>query len=214
MMNLELWPTLLSYAKDVSETEPQLLRRLRRETHVKVLYPRMLVSNTQGRLLALFSKLLRPKRILEVGTYTGYSCICLAEGLQKKGQLISIDINPERDFIIEPFLREAGIREQIKLLHGPALEVIPSISGEFDLIFLDADKGNYPQYADLLIPKLRKGGLMIADNVLWYGNVLNENSQDKETRGIREYNEQVAKDKRVDTLLLAVEDGFSLLLKK
>lgn len=213
-MNSETWSALLTYAEASSEVEPPLLSRLRRETHVKVLYPRMLVSASQGRLLALFSKLIRPKRILEVGTFTGYSCICLAEGLQEEGQLISIDINPERDFLIEPFLKEAGIREKVELKYGPAKTIIPTLSGSFDLIFIDADKGNYPDYADMLIPFLRKGGLMIADNVLWHGNVLDQSSKDKETQGIIQFNQKVLEDDRVETLLLPFGDGFSLLFKK
>lgn len=207
-------PDLLGYVQAHSAPEPPLLARLRRETHLKVLYPRMLSSPVQGRLLALISRLLRPRRILEVGTFTGYSSICLAEGLPADGQLITLEKNPELGFMIHPYLKAAGISEQVDVRFGPALEQLPALSPPFDLAFIDADKGNYRSYYQRIMPLLRPGGLLMADNVLWDGKVADAQYQDKETRGIREFNEAVQADPQAFPLLLPLDDGLMLAMKR
>lgn len=205
---------ILAYALNKSSPEPELLKRLRRETHLKVLYARMLSSPFQGRLLAMLSRLIRPKRILEVGTFTGYSTICLAEGLKAEGKLITLEKNIELKYLIEQYLKEACIFDRVELNFGDALESIPQLADSFDLVFLDADKANYLTYYELILPKLHKGSLLIADNVLWYGKVLDENAKDKESRGIRSFNDFVSRDERVSSLLLPIEDGLMLVWKK
>lgn len=210
----QLSSEILAYALAKASSEPALLARLRRETHLKVLYARMISSPLQGRLLAMLSRLARPKRILEVGTFTGFSAICLCEGLQEDGEMITIEKNEELNFIIEPYHQEAGISQQVDVRFGDAKEMIPTVEGTFDLIFLDADKANYTTYYELLIPKLKQGGLLIADNVLWFGKVLNEAYQDKESVGIRAFNDLVSQDERVESLLLPLEDGLMLAWKK
>jgi len=205
---------ILAYAQSMSSEEPPLLRRLHRETHLKVLYPRMLSDHYQGRLLAMISQLIGPRRILEIGTFTGYSCICLSEGLQKKGEIHSIEMNAELEFIIRPFLKEAGIEDAVHLHFGKALEVLPDLQGPFDMVFIDADKANYLAYYKLIFDWVPSGGLIMGDNVLWDGKVIDPAVQDKETEGIREFNEFVSRDTRVDKVLLPIRDGLFLLRKK
>ncbi|RMG27049.1 MAG: O-methyltransferase, partial [Bacteroidetes bacterium] len=160
-----------AYALRITEEEPPLLARLRRDTHLKALYPRMLSSVVVGRLMAMLSRLMRPRRILEVGTYTGYSALCLAEGLAPEGRLITLELNPELQHISQPYFREAGREHQIEQRLGDALQLIPQLNESLDLVFIDADKGSYPAYYDMLLPKMRQGGLLLADNVLWSGKV-------------------------------------------
>lgn len=202
------------YALSHTSDEPEILKKLNRETQAKILFPRMLSGHMQGRLLSMFSHMIRPERILEIGTYTGYSCICLAEGLQKNGIIHTIEVNEELEAMIRRYLKEEGISEKVKLHIGSALEIIPAIRDEFDLVFIDADKENYSRYYDLVFPRLRTGGFIIADNVLWSGKVLEKTgNQDADTKALAAFNKKIREDKRVEHLLLPVRDGLMILRK-
>ena len=205
-------PNLEAYVAEHSEQEPELLQELARETHLKILQPRMLSGAYQGRLLALLSKLIAPKRILEIGTYTGYSALCLAEGLQANGQIDTIDINEELTDMQRKYFDVSGYGKHIVQHLGNAAEIIPAIEGTFDFVFIDADKEQYPLYFDLIVDRVRSGGLIIADNVLWSGKVL-EPATDEATESLQSFNKKVAKDSRVETVILAVRDGLTLLRK-
>ncbi|MCB0376326.1 MAG: O-methyltransferase [Sinomicrobium sp.] len=198
------------YIREHSEEEPAVLRELSRETHLKVLNPRMMSGHFQGRLLSMLSKLIRPRTILEIGTYTGYSAICLAEGLPEGGTLHTIDRNEELFRMQRRYFVKSGFGEKIVQHTGNALEIIPELDLRFDLVFIDADKSNYGNYFDLVITKMNPGGLIIADNVLWSGKVLDEGYNDKDTAALKAYNKKVKEDKRVEPLLLPVRDGLSL----
>lgn len=203
------------YALLHTEEEPELLKKLNRETHAKMMFPRMLSGHLQGRLLSLISNMVKPKRILEIGTYTGYSCICLSEGLQEKGLIHSIEINDELEEIITRYLTEAGIKHKVKLHFGDALKVIPALKEEFDLVFIDADKENYSRYYDLVFPLMRKDAILVADNVLWSGKVLADPStQDADTIALVEFSNKIQNDNRVQNLLLPVRDGLMIVRKK
>lgn len=203
---------LETYVAEHSEQEPELLQELARETHLKILQPRMLSGAYQGRLLALLSKLIAPKHILEIGTYTGYSALCLAEGLQANGQIDTIDINEELTDMQRKYFDVSGYGKHIVQHLGNAAEIIPAIEGTFDFVFIDADKEQYPLYFDLIVDRVRSGGLIIADNVLWSGKVL-EPATDEATESLQSFNKKVAKDSRVETVILAVRDGLTLLRK-
>ena len=203
---------LETYVAEHSEQEPELLQELARETHLKILQPRMLSGAYQGRLLALLSKLIAPKHILEIGTYTGYSALCLAEGLQADGQIDTIDINEELTDMQRKYFDVSGYGKHIVQHLGNAAEIIPAIEGTFDFVFIDADKEQYPRYFDLIVDRVRSGGLIIADNVLWSGKVV-ESATDEATESLQIFNEKVAKDSRVETVILAVRDGLTLLRK-
>lgn len=206
---------LLKYAEDHSASEPEILQKLNRETHLKVMQPRMLSGHLQGRILSMFSKLLQPKTILEIGTYTGYSALCLVEGLQPDGILHTIDNNDERESMLQRYFSEANAQEKIKIHTGDAIDILPNIDGPYDLVFIDADKINYLNYFKMVIDKVRPGGLIIADNVLWSGKVLETPKPgDKDTKALTEYNRIVAADSRVETVLLPVRDGLSVARKK
>ncbi|MCS7028391.1 MAG: O-methyltransferase [Bacteroidia bacterium] len=207
-------PEIEEYARQHTEPEPELLQQLNRETHAKVLYPRMLSGHFQGRLLSLISKMIRPKYILEIGTYTGYSALCLAEGLQPDGKLITIDINEELESICHRYFAQSKYHSQIELRIGDARAIIPQLNYPFDLVFIDADKENYLFYYEMLIPKLPKGAFILADNVLWSGKVLNEEHKDKETQSLREFNTYLLKDIRVEKLLLPIRDGLMIIRVK
>ena len=200
-----------SYALEYSEPIPQLLLELEKETHQKVLQPRMLSSPLQGRLLSFLSQLVKPKKILEIGTFTGYASLCLAEGLQKEGELHTIDSNPELVYLQEKYF---SISEYAKSIHahlGPALEILPSVEGPFDLVFIDADKVNYNEYFEQVLPKTRKGGLIISDNVMWSGKVIQKpDPKDVSTIALQDYNKKLKKDSRIKTLLLPFRDGLNL----
>jgi caffeoyl-CoA O-methyltransferase len=205
---------LLHYAEQHSQAEPELLAKLNRETHLKVMQPRMLSGHLQGRLLSMLSKLVQPKTILEVGTYTGYSALCLAEGLQKDGVLHTIDNNDERIPLLQRYFKEARESDRIKIHTGNALDIIPGIDGPYDLVFIDADKHNYKNYFDLVVNKVRPGGLIISDNVLWSGKVLETpKSKDIDTIALKEYNTYLAANPKVEVLLLPVRDGVSVARK-
>ncbi len=210
MLNKEL----IEYSEYYTKPESDLLHKLNRETNLKVLRARMLSGHMQGRILQMVSQMIQPKQILEIGTFTGYSAICLAEGLQKDGMLHTIDINPELEDMVLRYFKEAKLMSKIKLYIGDALEIISTIDKEFDLVFIDADKENYVNYYELVFEKVRKGGFILADNCLWDGKVLEPvKAGDKETNGIVEFNKHILKDKRVENILLPHRDGLQIIMK-
>jgi predicted O-methyltransferase YrrM len=199
------------YILEHSAKEPELLAKLNRETQQKVLQPRMLSGNYQGRILSLISKLIAPKTILEIGTYTGYSALCLAEGLKEDGMLHTIDINEELHDFQQKYFQESAYKKQIKQYVGDAREVIPKIDSNFDLIFIDADKPNYSAYFELIITKLNPGGVILSDNVLWSGKVVKPvKADDISTQALLKYNKMLAEDERVETVILPIRDGLTL----
>jgi len=199
------------YSVNHTQPEPELLARLARETHQKVLQPRMLSGHYQGRLLSMISKIARPETILELGTYTGYSALCLAEGLQKDGVLHTIDINEELKDFQKKYFDLSIFKDQIHQHLGNALNIIPNLDIKFDLVFIDADKPNYPDYFDLIINKLNPGGIILTDNVLWSGKVVEKIQEDDEsTRALVKYNTLVAADSRLETIMLPIRDGLSI----
>ena len=198
-----------------SENEPELLQQLTRETYQKILQPIMLSGPYQGRVLSMISKLVRPKTILELGTFTGYATLCLAEGLQKDGEIHTIDINEELEDFQRKYFDLSGFGSQIHQHIGSALDIIPQLDGKFDLVFIDADKPNYSNYFNLIIDKLNPGGIILSDNVLWHGKVV-EPLKDKDisTKVLLEYNELLKNDPRVETVLLPIRDGLTISRKK
>ena len=209
MITEELQHLLLQYC----EPESELLQRINRETNLKVLMPRMLSGHYQGRVLSMLSKLINPKRILEVGTFTGYATLCLAEGLQPDGKLYTLDINAELEDMVRRNFADSPYEQQIVYQLGDAMQNIPLLDEVFDLVFIDADKKNNGSYYDLVIDKVRPGGLIIVDNVLWSGKVLS-NQQDKDTKNIITFNDKIAKDPQVEKLILPVRDGLFVIRKK
>ncbi|TXK37396.1 O-methyltransferase [Pontibacter qinzhouensis] len=206
---------LQQYAEEHTSPESELLHKVNRQTHLNVLKPRMLSGHLQGRLLAMFSQMIRPRQILEVGTYTGYSAICLAEGLQPGGTLHTIDKNEELEERVKGYFAEAGLADSIRLHIGNALEIIPTLDATFDLVFLDADKINYANYYDLVFDKVAPGGYIIADNVLWSGKVLPKYRKklDEDTAAVIDFNKKLHEDGRVENILLPVRDGLLLARK-
>lgn len=198
-----------------TSVESDLLYTLNRETHLKILQPRMLSGHFQGRVLSMFSKMIQPKRILELGTYTGYSALCLLEGLHEDGELITIDCNEElEEFAASHFVKQER-KSAIVQIVGDAMEIIPTLVGKFDLIFIDADKANYLNYYHLLIDRIPSGGYLLADNVLWSGKVIEEQSNnDKDTNAIKEFNLVVQNDERVENVLFPIRDGLLMVRKK
>ena len=204
---------LEAYASAHSSKEPALLKQLWRETNLKVLSPGMLSGHIQGRYLSMMSHLIRPAQILEIGTFTGYSALCLAEGLSENGMLHTIEVNTELVDIIERYFKESGYNEKLRLHIGDAKQVLLSLEGPFDLVFIDADKENYINYYNLVFEKVRPGGVIIADNTFWHGNVLT-NDRGKETLSIKAFNEMIKKDKRIEKVLLTMRDGLTIIRKK
>ena len=204
---------LQQYIDDHSMEESDLLKALDRETHQKVLQPRMLSGSYQGRLLALLAKMIEPKKILEVGTYTGYATLCMAEGLATGGSIDTIDYNEELSYIQRRYFDQSPYRSQIVQHLGEAKDVIKTLKGPYDLVFLDADKENYPQYFDLIIDKLETGGVILSDNVLWSGKVL-EKASDEATSALQEYNHKINTDARVETIILPIRDGLTITRKR
>ena len=203
------------YIVSHSENEPELLQQLNRETYQKILQPRMLSGHYQGRVLSMISKLKNPKNILEIGTYTGYSALCLAEGMQKNGELHTIDINEELVDFQRKYFDKSGYGNQIHQHLGDALKIIPKLNKTFDLIFIDADKENYANYFNKIIDKLNIGGIILSDNVLWSGKVLEKTfkKDDTSTPALIEYNALLKNDKRVETVLLPIRDGLTISRK-
>ena len=204
---------LQQYIDEHSMEESDLLKALDRETHQKVLQPRMLSGSYQGRLLALLAKMIEPKKILEVGTYTGYATLCMAEGLATGGSIDTIDYNEELSDIQRRYFDQSPYRSQIVQHLGEAKDVIKTLTGPYDLVFLDADKENYPHYFDLVIDKLETGGVILSDNVLWSGKVL-EKATDEATSALQEYNHKINTDARVETIILPIRDGLTITRKR
>lgn len=194
--------------------ESDTLYNLNRETHLKILQPRMLSGHVQGRMLSMLSNMIKPKNILEIGTYTGYSALCFAEGMDKSGKLITIDINNELETFAKKHFKAAGFENQIEIKIGNALDIIPTLTNSFDLIFIDADKHNYSNYYDLTFNKLNKGGYFIADNVLWSGKVVTEEAKtDTDTKALVEFCKKIQEDERVENVLFPVRDGLMVIRK-
>jgi caffeoyl-CoA O-methyltransferase len=206
-------PKIEQYTLQHCEPESELLYELNRQTHLQILQPRMLSGHLQGRILSSYSKALSPNNVLEIGTYTGYSALCMAEGLKKNGTIHTIDINEELTSFTQSFLNKSKFNNQIKLHVGNALDLIPTLKLEWDLVFIDADKENYSNYFDLIIDKMNIGGIIIADNVLWSGKVINPNKKDKETYELDKFNKKIANDKRVEHQLLPLRDGLMIAQK-
>jgi predicted O-methyltransferase YrrM len=201
------------YCAEHTAAQDAVLAELERETWLKVLRPRMLSGHIQGKFLEFIVKMLQPKEVLEIGTYTGYSAIWMARALKADATLHTIDINPELEEMAHTYFQKAGVEHQINFYIGNALDIIPKLDVVFDLVFIDADKTNYKNYLELVLPKVRKGGIIIADNVLWNGKVLQESPKDPETKAIREFNEYVQATTEVDNLLLPLRDGLMIMEK-
>lgn len=211
-----LSPEIEAYALAKTTEEPALLEQLNRETHLKVLQPRMLSGHLQGRLLAMISQMIRPKRILEIGTYTGYSALCLAEGLARDGELHTIELNEELRPLIDSYFKKSPFSAQVHLHIGDALGVIPTVPAPFDLVWIDADKPNYHNYFEAVLPAVRPGGFIMADNVLWSGKVVESEiaPNDVDTLALQQFNDAVQADDRVENVLLPIRDGIMVIRKK
>lgn len=201
------------YVVEHTSIENDLLIKIQRETHLNMLQPRMLSGPFQGRFLSLISSLVQPEKILEIGTYTGYSALCLAEGLSKSGSLITIDINDELEERVKGYFKESSFSDQLTLKIGPALSIIPQLEHNFDIVFIDADKKNYINYYKEIFSKVRLGGLIIADNVLWSGKVVDLYAQDPNTQLLRDFNLMIQNDSRVSNILLPIRDGLMIVRK-
>ena len=205
---------IYSYINNHSSNESDILYELRRETELKCLNPIMLSGKIQGNFLAIISKLIKPFNVLEIGTYTGYSTLCIAEGLNPKGMIHTIDKNEELLQIQNKYFEKSGLRNQIKQYTGDALAIIPKLKFDFDMVFLDADKENYVKYLELISPILKPGGVLLTDNVLWHGKILESpENQDRVTRLIDNFNKKILEDKSLKTVMLPIRDGISLTLK-
>ena len=199
------------YVVDHSQKEPELLQQLNKETWQKVLNPRMLSGSFQGRVLAMISKLIQPKNILEIGTFTGYSALCLAEGMHQSGTLFTIDKNEELESFSREYFDKSPYKKQIKQMVGNALEIIPTIHEKFDLVFIDADKSNYSNYFNLIIDKMNSGGVILSDNVLWSGKIVEKlNPKDADTNALIIYNKLLNADHRIETVMLPIRDGLTI----
>ncbi len=202
---------LENYVAQHSQSEPELLAKLNRETHQKILQPRMLSGHFQGRVLSMLSKIIAPKNILEVGTYTGYATLCLAEGLTENGTIDTIDNNEELFDFQKKYFEQSVWKNQIVQHLGNALEIIPTLNKKYDLVFIDADKENYINYFQMIVPMMNKGGIILSDNVLWSGKILGEvKANDKSTKTLLEYNKLLNEDERVETVLLPIRDGLTV----
>lgn len=202
------------YISNHTSPESDVLGKLNRETHLRILNPRMLSGHIQGKFLEMISRMIRPESILEIGTYTGYSAICLAKGLKNGGILHTIEINQELEIIARDYIAKAGLQNVIRQHIGDALKIIPTLNEEFDLVFIDADKENYLRYYQMAFDSVKKGGFILADNALWDGKVVEPDLQaDKETRGIKAFNDFVQNDARVENVLLSIRDGVMLVCK-
>lgn len=208
--------SIQNYCEQHSSNEPLVLQKLSRHTHANVLQPRMLSGHFQGRVLSFISHMIKPNYVLEIGTYTGYSAICLAEGLSEQGKLITIDINPEQEDHIYRFIKEAGYEGKIQFIVGDAYNIIKTLPPGFDLVFIDADKQNYLKYYEQVLPLLKQGGYILIDNVLWSGKVVDETSlqKDKDTQSLDAFNRHIAQDERIEKILLPIRDGLTLCRKK
>ena len=206
---------IMTYAINHTQEESNLLKALNKETHQKILQSRMISGHYQGRVLSFISQLIRPETILEIGTYTGYATLCLAEGLTKNGKIHTIEINEELIDFQKKYFDQSKFKNQIFTHIGDAIDIIPKLKLKYDLIFLDADKANYPNYMEMVVPKLKRGGVLVADNVLWSGKVLDyqQKRDDIETKGIKLFSELVKKNSSLQTLLLPIRDGLMMCRK-
>ena len=205
---------LARYVEEHSQPESELLKRINRETHLEVLRPRMLSGHLQGRVLSMLSKMIRPKNVLEIGTYTGYSALCIAEGLAEGGKIITIDKNEELEARVRQYVKESPYGQQIELRIGDALEILPTLEEDFDLVFIDADKANYLNYFNLVIDRLHSGAYLIADNVLWSGKVIEQVEEgDVDTHALIEFNKAMQHDNRVENVLFPIRDGLMVIRK-
>lgn len=204
------------YIQNHTSPASRILNKVERETYIKSIYPRMISGKIQGKFLQMISNMIKPTHILEIGTFTGYSAICLSEGLSKHGQLHTIEINEELKTQNELIFKEAGISDKVITYYGNALDIIPQIGIQFDLVFIDADKSNYCNYYELSMSNLKPGGFILADNVLWSGKVLMNNAEkiDKDTQAVIDFNEIVQLDKRVENVMIPMRDGLTLIQKK
>lgn len=209
MISEELQQLLLKYC----EPEDQLLQHIDRETNLKVLMPRMLSGHYQGRVLSMLSKMISPKRILEIGTFTGYATLCLAEGLTQDGIIYTLDVNEELEDMVRENFAKSPLNSKIEYILGDAQQSLAQLNETFDLVFIDADKKNNGTYYDLVFDRVRSGGLMIVDNVLWSGKIVS-NAQDKDTKNISSFNDKINEDQRVEKLILPVRDGLFVIRKK
>ncbi len=209
-------PKIQEYSEQFTQNESEQLYNLNRETHTNILMPRMLSGHIQGRILSMFSKMIKPNCILEIGTYTGYSALCLAEGLSDSGELHTIDKNEELEPICTKYFNSSSYKNQITLHTGDAIKIIPELNKAYDLVFIDADKENYSNYFDLVIDSMPPGGVIIADNVLWSGKVIDKQQleKDEETKALHAFNTKVHNDVRVENVLFPVRDGLMVLRKK
>lgn len=211
----DFYSNIDEYILDHSDMEDPVLAELNRETHLKVLNPRMLSGHLQGKVLEMISKMIHPEKILEIGTYTGYSAICLAKGLKKTGILHTIEINDELEDMITKYLLKSGLENKINLHFGDARKIIPEINQQFDLVFIDADKREYMEYYNIILEYVKPGGFILVDNVLWSGKVIDQKSpEDLHTKGIIEFNEYIKKDDRIEKVILPLRDGLTLIRKK
>ena len=202
------------YIEEHTSEASSILNKIERDTYLKSIYPRMLSGNVQGKFISMVSKMIQPKYILEIGTFTGYSAICLTEGLLEDGQLHTIEINEELKLQNQKYFKEAGVQQKISMHFGNAVDIIPQLGTQFDLIFIDADKINYCKYYELGMKKLNVGGFILADNVLWSGKVLDKpGKSDKDTLAIQEFNDKVQQDDRVENVMIPLRDGMSLIQK-
>jgi predicted O-methyltransferase YrrM len=204
--------TIEEYVLSHIDKEPEVLAWLTRETHLRTLKPRMLSGHLQGRMLKMFCTMMSAKRILEIGTFTGYSAICMAEALPEDGELHTMEVNDEMEEFLNEVFERSGMAEKIHLHIGDASQLIPQLEGQFDVVFMDGNKRHYSEYFDVVFPKLRLGGLLIADNTLWDGHVL-EDSKDAQTVGIQKFNDKVFSDERVERVIVPVRDGMTLIRK-
>lgn len=206
--------SLSEYVEAHSQVESELLKKIDRETHLEVLRPRMLSGHLQGRVLSILSKMINPKNVLEIGTYTGYSALCLAEGLQKEGKLITIEKNAELEGRANAYFSESEFENQIEFRLGSALDIIPLLNQKFDIVFIDADKPNYLNYYNLVFDKINSGGFIIADNVLWSGKVVEPlNESDLDTKALVNFNTFIQQDIRVENILFPIRDGLMIIRK-
>ena len=214
-MSLEKDEAIESYILSRIDQESELLKQLNRDAHVNLLKPRMLSGHLQGRMLKMFCRMMNPKYILEIGTYTAYATLCLAEGVDDDAEIHTIEVNDELEDFILKHLHKSKLKDKIHLHIGDAMEIIPQIDRTFDLVFIDANKRHYIEYYNLIFDKVRPGGLIIADNTLWDGHVLETpKASDKQTIGIQQFNDMIAKDDRVEKVILPIRDGLTLIWKK
>ena len=214
MLNFLLNPKITDYISCHTTPEDPILVELYKQTYLELSSPQMISGHLQGQLLSFISKMIYPQYILEIGTFTGYSAICLAQGLKENGKLITIDSNKELENIIKKYAQKAGLSQKIISYIGDALEIIPTLDKIFDLVFIDAKKQSYSHYYDLIFEKVSKGGIILVDNVLFSGKVVDSEAKDKSTQSIREFNKKIQHDPRVENIILPIRDGLSLIRKR